>query len=444
MQPTFAELGVPDDIVANLLKRGIETPFPIQASALPGALEGRDVCGRAPTGSGKTFAFGIPLVARVGRAKPRKPRALVLAPTRELASQIESELRPLLRLRGKSAVAVYGGVGMEPQVRALKRGADLVVACPGRLKDLMERGAIDLSETDFVVIDEADRMADMGFLPEVRRILDKVRPNRQTLLFSATLDGDVDVLIRNYQKDPVRCEIVADAAEIDRTQHRFIDTDQHTRVDLTAELIREHGSAAIFCRTKHGADRIAQQLTRVGIRAVAIHGNRSQAQRDRALASFKNRAVDALVATDVAARGIHVDDVGCVVHFDPPADAKDYIHRSGRTGRAGAEGLVVSLVTSATHAQVRTLKRQLGFEVGPEPAGQPKGNGRKSGRPSRGQDQKTGGHARRSSTGGGHGSSTGRGRDTQTARDGHGARPARPARGPRTQRPRRAGRPAAR
>lgn len=384
MQPTFADLGVPEDIVSNLRKRGIETPFPIQASALPAALDGRDVCGRAPTGSGKTFAFGVPLVIKVNRAKPRKPRALVLAPTRELASQIESELRPLLRLRGRSAVAVYGGVGMEPQVRALRKGVDVVVACPGRLKDLIERGAVDLSDTDFVVIDEADRMADMGFLPEVRRILDQVRPNRQTLLFSATLDGDVDVLIRNYQKDPVRCEVVADAAEVDRTEHRFIDTDQHSRVDLTAELIREHGSAAIFCRTKHGADRIAQQLSRVGVRAVAIHGNRSQAQRDRALASFKNRAVEALVATDVAARGIHVDDVGCVVHFDPPADAKDYIHRSGRTGRAGAEGLVISLVTSATHAQVRSLKRQLGFEAGPELPGAAKSGGRKSARPQRG------------------------------------------------------------
>ena len=395
LQPTFADLGVPDDIASSLRKRGIETPFPIQASALPDALEGRDVCGRAPTGSGKTFAFGIPLVARVGRAKARKPRALVLAPTRELASQIERELTPLLRLRGKSAVSVYGGVGMEPQVRALRRGADVVVACPGRLKDLMDRGAIDLSDTDFVVIDEADRMADMGFLPEVRRILDRVRPNRQTLLFSATLDGDVDVLIRNYQKNPVRCEIVADADEVDRTEHRFIDTDQHSRVDLTAELVREHGSAAIFCRTKHGADRIAQQLARVGVRSVAIHGNRSQAQRDRALASFKSGAVEALVATDVAARGIHVDDVGCVVHFDPPADAKDYIHRSGRTGRAGAEGLVISLVTSSTHAQVRTLKKQLGFEVGPEPAGGTRPTGRKIGQP-----KQRGGQPRGESRGG--------------------------------------------
>ena len=441
LQPTFADLGVPDDIASSLRKRGIETPFPIQASALPGALEGRDVCGRAPTGSGKTFAFGIPLVARVGRAKARKPRALVLAPTRELASQIERELTPLLRLRGKSAVSVYGGVGMEPQVRALRRGADVVVACPGRLKDLMDRGAIDLSETDFVVIDEADRMADMGFLPEVRRILDKVRPNRQTLLFSATLDGDVDVLIRNYQNDPVRCEIVPDPNEVDRTEHRFVDTDQHSRVDLTADLVREHGSAAIFCRTKHGADRIAQQLTRVGVRAVAIHGNRSQAQRDRALASFKSGAVEALVATDVAARGIHVDDVGCVVHFDPPADAKDYIHRSGRTGRAGAEGLVISLVTTSTHAQVRTLKKQLGFEVGPEPVGGTRPTGRKSGRPQRGQSQKPAGHARRGAPKAGQARTSTR---SPEGREGHTARPARPARGPRTQRPRRAGRPTGR
>ncbi|MBW3536656.1 MAG: DEAD/DEAH box helicase [Actinobacteria bacterium] len=437
---TFADIGVPNDIVSSLRKRSIETPFPIQALALPPALKGRDVCGRAPTGSGKTLAFGIALAETVGRARSRKPRALVLAPTRELASQIERELRPLLGIRGRSAVAVYGGVGMEPQVRALRRGADVVVACPGRLKDLMDRGAIDLSETDFVVIDEADRMADMGFLPEVRRILDKVQPHRQTLLFSATLDGDVDVLIRNYQKDPVRCEVVADADEIDRTQHRFIDTDQHSRVEVTAQLIRDHGSAAIFCRTKHGADRIAQQLTRSGIRAVAIHGNRSQAQRDRALASFKSRAVEALVATDVAARGIHVDDVGCVVHFDPPADMKDYIHRSGRTGRAGAEGLVISLVTTATAAQVRGIRRQLGHEVGPEPAGAGKG-ARKGRGPQRGQ--KPAAHTRRASsgdshrTGGGHGRFAGAG----TRGGGHTGRPARPQR---NQRPRRAGRSTAR
>jgi superfamily II DNA/RNA helicase len=401
---TFADLGVPARLSANLADRGIITPFPIQHDSIPAALEGRDVCGKAPTGSGKTLAFGLPLVARVEKARPKFPRALVLAPTRELAAQIDKELKPLLALTGRRSVSVYGGVGMEPQIRAFRKGVDVVVACPGRLKDLVDRGAVRLAEVDFVVIDEADRMADMGFLPEVRRLLDQVRDNRQTLLFSATLDGEVDVLVKRYQSNPVRCEVAVHEDDSARTDHRFVETDHQGRLGVTADLIREHGSTAVFCRTKHGADRLALQLGKSGVSATAIHGNRSQAQRDRALEAFRMGRVQALVATDVAARGIHVDGVNCVVHFDPPADAKDYVHRSGRTGRAGAEGVVVSLVTSTTADQVHKLRRDLGHspeETGPAPQGRPgrkpAGRGgprRSSGQPRQGPAARQGAPAR--------------------------------------------------
>jgi superfamily II DNA/RNA helicase len=356
---SFADLGVPAAVVTSLAARGITTAFPIQTMAIPPALAGQDVCGRAPTGSGKTLAFGIPLAQRVSRARPGRPRALVLAPTRELAAQIHEEMRPLLNRNDRYVASFYGGVGFGPQLKALRRGVDVAVACPGRLADLVRRGDIHLGDVEIVVIDEADRMADMGFLPEVRRILDQVRSDRQTLLFSATLDGDVDTLITNYQRDPVRCEVVADEAEIDRTAHHFLDTRREERVTATADLVAKHGSSVVFCRTKHGADRVARQLQKAGVTAVAIHGGRSQPQRDRALAAFSDGKVQALVATDVAARGIHVDNVGCVIHFDPAGDHKDYVHRSGRTGRAGAEGVVVSLVTAEDAVKVRRLQKDL-------------------------------------------------------------------------------------
>ena len=375
--PTFAELGVSDALVTRLEERGIVAPFPIQAATIAAALEGRDVSGKAPTGSGKTLAFGIPLAERVSRARVARPRALVLAPTRELAAQIQGELAPLLHVRKRSVASFYGGMSFTPQLKILRRGVDVAVACPGRLADLVRRGNMILDEVEFVVIDEADRMADMGFLPEVRRILDMVRPNRQTLLFSATLDGDVDVLIRNYQRDPVRCEVALPEDQEDNTKHVFLDVGKDQRIKRTADLIGEHGSTVVFTRTKHGADRLAKQLGMSGVTAVAIHGDRSQSQRDRALATFSAGRVQALVATDVAARGIHVDDVGCVVHFDPPADIKDYTHRSGRTGRAGAEGVVVSFVTEGEGHKARALQRALGMVVPDEPrrasAGSPRG-----------------------------------------------------------------------
>jgi superfamily II DNA/RNA helicase len=355
----FSDLGVPAAVVASLGARGIVDAFPIQTLAIPPALAGRDVCGRAPTGSGKTLAFGIPLAQRVSRARIARPRALVLAPTRELAAQIHNELAPLLAPRKRSVASFYGGVSFTPQLAALRRGVDVAVACPGRLADLGRRGNLILDEVEIVVIDEADRMADMGFLPEVERILDQVRPDRQTLLFSATLDGDVDVLIRRYQRMPARCEVVSDESDAARTVHQFLRTAPEKRVTMAAELVSENGSTLVFCRTKHGADRVARQLRAAGVSAVPIHGGRSQSQRDRALAAFAQGNVQALVATDVAARGIHVDKVGCVVHFDLAGDHKNYVHRSGRTGRAGARGLVVSLVTEADVDKARLLQKAL-------------------------------------------------------------------------------------
>ena len=371
MTPAFADLGVPADLVARLSSRGIDEPFPIQTATLPPALAGRDVCGKAPTGSGKTLAFGIPLVTRIAQARPRRPRGLVLAPTRELAGQIERELTALGKVRSRSVGAFYGGVGFGTQLNALRRGVDIVVATPGRLADLVARGDIRLDEVDIVVIDEADRMADMGFLPEVRRLLDQVRPDRQTLLFSATLDGDVDVLVQRYQRDPVRHEVRATEEAVDLTSHAFWAAGREQRTELTARAVEHFGSAIVFCRTKRGADRLTRQLGTHGVTAAAFHGDRTQQQREKALAAFTAGRVQALVATDVAARGIHVDEVGVVVHHDLPADHKDYVHRSGRTGRAGAPGAVVALVLPEQAAEAKRLQRKLRMEPGtsaPPPA----------------------------------------------------------------------------
>ena len=362
MSPSFADLGVPPNIASNLAARGIDTPFPIQAATLPDSLAGRDICGRAPTGSGKTIAFGIPMVDRVTKAAPRRPRGLVLVPTRELASQVCDELNILARPKGPWVEAFYGGVGFDKQLRALNKGVDIAVCCPGRLADLINQGKLSLGDVEFVVIDEADRMADMGFLPEVKRILDQCKSDRQTLLFSATLDGDVDVLIKKYQRDPARHEYHADDEDISRAEHLFWSVERPDRLQTAASIIDRMGPTVVFCRTKRGADRIAKQLESAGVRAAAIHGDRSQAQRERALESFHRGKVAALVATDVAARGIHVDGVECVIHFDPPGDAKDYVHRSGRTARAGNNGLVVSLVPAELRKAVYDLQKDLGYE----------------------------------------------------------------------------------
>ncbi|MDP1819586.1 MAG: DEAD/DEAH box helicase [Acidimicrobiales bacterium] len=358
MSPTFADLGVPAALCQRLDDLGIVEPFPVQAATLPDALAGRDVCGKAPTGSGKTIAFGLPLLARVGKARPKRPRALVLVPTRELASQVEEQLTQLSIGSGTTVLAVYGGAGMQKQMQALGRGVEVIVATPGRLKDLLERGSLRLDEVEIVVVDEADRMADMGFLPEVRRLLDMVRSDRQTLLFSATLDGDVDILVRNYQKNPAKHEAQS-MEEQGEVTHRFWSVSHADRIQVAASIVERSWPAIVFSRTRHGAERLSKQLNKAGIRSEAIHGDRSQSQRERALAQFGRGQVTVLVATDVAARGIHVDGVACVLQFDPPATDKDYVHRAGRTGRAGAAGTVITLVAPEKEKDVRKMQREL-------------------------------------------------------------------------------------
>ena len=366
MSTTFAQLGVPDAICRALARHGITEPFAIQAATITDALAGRDVCGRAPTGSGKTLAFGIPLVVNVERAQPKRPRALVLAPTRELAEQIHEEIRTFA---GPVRIGVvYGGVGYGPQIAALRKGVDILVACPGRLEDLIDQGLVDLGCVDHVVLDEADRMADMGFMPAVRRLLDQTSSDRQTVLFSATLDGDVAKLTRDHQRDPVHHEVGEDTPDITAARHLFWKVPRAERTGVLAEAVGTAWPAIVFCRTRHGSDRLARQLDKAGIRTAAIHGGRSQSQRTRALSDFINGKVHALVATDVAARGIHVDDVAAVFHFDPPEDHKAYIHRSGRTARAGRSGVVVSLVAPEQVKGVQQMQRQIGLD---EPVGAP-------------------------------------------------------------------------
>ncbi len=366
----FADLGVPPVLATALEHRGIVTAFPVQAATLPDCLAGRDVCGKAPTGAGKTLAFALAILSRLAASPPagrkgrRQPSALVLVPTRELAAQIEEVMAPLATAIGARVASVYGGVGYGKQVSALRNGVDVLVACPGRLTDLVERGSATLSHVDMVVIDEADRMADMGFLPVVRRLVDRTSSSRQTLLFSATLEGPVDKLVRDYQRDPARHDVVATDADQGDVSHHFWQVESHDRVAVTTDVVTARGPAVVFCRTKRGADRLSDRLSRSGLASAAIHGGRSQSQRERALAAFRDGRLDVLVATDIAARGIHVDAVPLVVHFDPPADVTDYVHRSGRTGRAGADGTVVSLVGSAQLAAAKLIQRRLGLAGG--------------------------------------------------------------------------------
>jgi superfamily II DNA/RNA helicase len=365
---TFAGLGLDDRLVRALAARDISTPFAIQARALPDALAGRDVLGRAETGSGKTLAFGLPMLTRIaalpGRPRETAPRGLVLVPTRELAEQVAEVLRPLGRSLGLLTTTVYGGVSIGRQIDRLRRGVDIVVATPGRLIDVMERRACTLADIDVTVLDEADHMADLGFLPSVTRILDETPAGGQRLLFSATLDRGVDRLVRSYLTDPalhaVQPQVVAGGA----VEHSMMVLDGAEKVAVAAEMASRPARTLFFVRTKHGADRLARQLERAGVQAAAIHGDRNQNQRQRALDAFAVGHPRVLVATDVAARGIHVDDVELVVHFDPPNDHKDYLHRSGRTARAGATGLVVTL---AQRDQVRDLQR-LHEAAGVQPA----------------------------------------------------------------------------
>ena len=361
---TFRTLGVPDGLTKTLDGLGLTSPFPIQTLTLPDSLAGRDLAGRAPTGSGKTLAFALPIAARVGRGKPGRPRALVLVPTRELASQVAATLQPLASSRDRRTATFYGGTNIRTDQQRLRKGIDIAVATPGRLADLVKRRDIDLGDVDIVVIDEADRMADMGFLPEVKRLLDTTSSDRQTLLFSATLDGDVDVLVRRYQRNPVTFEVDVPEEDLGDVRHVFFAAERPEKRRLTGDIVRNRGSAIVFTRTKHGADRLAKQLAQDGISTAAIHGNRSQGQRESALQRFSEGRVTTLVATDVAARGIHVDDVAIVVHHDLPATDKDYVHRSGRTGRAGSTGLVVSLVGGDQASDLDGIQRSLAMPRG--------------------------------------------------------------------------------
>ena len=345
----------------RLAKLGIQSPLPIQTATIPDALSGRDICGQAPTGSGKTLAFGVPLASQAVGARPGLPKGLVLVPTRELAEQVCKVLAGIVGARATRVVALYGGTGYGPQRQALRRGADIVVACPGRLEDLVERGDLQLRDVHTVVIDEADRMVDMGFVRPVCRLVDQTAAGRQVLLFSATMGSDVAAISRKYQRDPARYVIEPEESQSGDVTHAFWQVQRADRVKLTAEVISTYGQAFVFCRTKHGADRVARQLQAAGINAAPLHGDRSQPQRAKALASFAAGRTRALVATDVVARGIHVDDVPCVVHFDPPGDAQSYVHRSGRTGRAGRTGTVVSLVPHEQRAEVRVIQQELGL-----------------------------------------------------------------------------------
>jgi len=328
---------------------------------LPDALQGHDICGKAPTGSGKTLAFGIALALKVEKSKPGRPQGLVLVPTRELAAQVAKEVSMLCSGSDIRVAAVYGGAGYGPQVKAA-RAASIVVATPGRLEDLIKRRDLDLGAVAVAVIDEADRMADMGFMPAVKRIMRAVSKNRQTLLFSATLDGDVDALIKEFQNSPKRHHIAAaeNAGEID---HLFWNVGREDRTRMVAEIATHYERAIVFCRTKHGSDRLAKNLDSMGMTTCVIHGNRSQAQREKALEQFRRGKATVMVATDVAARGIHIDAVPVVIHFDLPEDPKDYIHRSGRTGRAGQKGVVISLIDKSMRRSTGQLTKGMKFEV---------------------------------------------------------------------------------
>jgi superfamily II DNA/RNA helicase len=356
---TFADLGVSPDLTAALESRGIMSPFAVQELTIADALAGRDVCGKAKTGSGKTLAFGLPLLEKVKGAEARRPRALILVPTRELATQVRDELAPLGLVRDVTVTAIYGGAKMETQVAELEKGVEIVVATPGRMIDMIERKEIFLDDITQVVLDEADRMADMGFLPQVEWILRHVPGQHQTLLFSATLDGVVDTLIKRYQTDPAMHEVVSEQVTVEQMQHRFLQVHDMDKVKVAATIIRNSNRTIVFVRTKRAADRVAENLRREGVEAASIHGDLRQSQREKALKDFSDGKLKALVATDVAARGIHVDEVDVVVHYDPPEDSKAYLHRSGRTARAGAKGVVATLVMWNEELEVKRLLKRL-------------------------------------------------------------------------------------
>ena len=365
MTSLFDAAGVPSALSAVLAERGITEPTPIQAATLPDSLAGRDVLGRGRTGSGKTYAFLLPLVARLDASKlpatSRRPRALVLAPTRELVGQIHESLKPLAKAAGLTTTTVFGGVGQNPQVTALRKGVDIVLACPGRLEDLIGQGHCDLGGVEITVLDEADHMADLGFLPAVRRLLGQTPTQGQRMLFSATLDKAVDGLVRQFLTEPVVHEADSAQSPVARMSHHVLHLQREHRLQVLVDLASAPGRTVVFTRTKHGAKALARQLNKNGVPSVDLHGNLSQNARTRNMEAFHSGKASTLVATDIAARGIHVDDVSLVVHADPPVEHKAYLHRSGRTARAGAEGTVITLMTDEQVRDVRALTKQAGI-----------------------------------------------------------------------------------
>jgi superfamily II DNA/RNA helicase len=358
---------VPASLTAVLTASGITIPTPIQAATLPDSLAGRDVLGRGRTGSGKTYAFLLPLLTRLVASKTsrqsRKPRALILAPTRELANQIQAAMTPLAKPLGITSLTIFGGVGQNPQVSALRGGVDVVVACPGRLEDLLGQGALTLDAIEITILDEADHMADMGFLPGVRRIMDRTPKSGQRMLFSATLDAGVDVIVRRFLSNPVTHQADSATSQISTMHHHIFHVRADARLPVLVDLTSAPGRTMIFTRTKHGAKKLSKQLNASGVPTVELHGNLSQNARTRNMDAFQAGAASTLVATDIAARGIHVDDVNLVIHADPPVEHKAYLHRSGRTARAGAEGIVITLMTDEQVSDVRDLTRRAGIKA---------------------------------------------------------------------------------
>ena len=363
MTTTFAELGVPQDLIDTLAQQGIESPFAIQTLAIKDAMARRDVCGKAKTGSGKTLAFSLPAIAHTERNKDGKPTTLVLTPTRELANQITGVVEPLAKARQLRTIAVYGGTNIDKQIETITKGIDIIIATPGRLIDLIERKAMDVALVECVVVDEADRMADMGFLPQVEWILRHIQVDHQTMLFSATLDGAVDTVVKRHLTDPVFHEVDEPEVTVSEMGHVFMSVHKMNRVQVSARIISQATKTMLFTRTKRGADQLERELRSEGVKAAAIHGDLRQSQREKALKDFSNGDIKALVATDVAARGIHVDDVDVVIHYNPPEDHKTYLHRSGRTARAGAAGTAVTMFLWDEELQVRQLQRRLGLKL---------------------------------------------------------------------------------
>ena len=360
---TFADLGIAPELLSVLTEAGFETPFPIQAMTIPDGLAGVDVLGKAKTGSGKTLAFGLPIVEGLERAEPFHPRALVLVPTRELAMQVTRDLEPLVAARNLSLVTVYGGASMQAQIDALDAGVELIIATPGRLIDLMERRKAQLDDISVVCLDEADQMADMGFMPQVRKIMAAVPDDHQTYLYSATLDSQVQELVNKYMTNPVSHEVESDTEYVDTMEHRFLKVHHLDKPKMAAEISRTADRTLMFTRTKWAADDLTKRLREIGINAAAIHGDLPQAKREQSLSRFREGKATVLVATNVAARGLHIEGVDIVLHYDPPDDPKTYLHRSGRTARAGQEGLVVTFVEWDQVNEVLGIQRRAGLNV---------------------------------------------------------------------------------